>query len=102
MLRGDVGAHIRPANVRRDGAQVDDDAARFATLGIRTADGSWLLGFHGGRFGTDGEVHALDIDLQNALEIGDGALCDFVALFVCDLAGVGFQHGSGRGRRKGA
>ena len=34
MLGGDVGATSRCANVRRERTQVDDHAARFATLGI--------------------------------------------------------------------
>ena len=85
MLGGDVGARISRADVRRDGSQIDDDTACFATLGIRTADDSRLLLFHGGGFGTNGEVRALYIDLQYALEIGDGTLCDVGARAVCDL-----------------
>ena len=63
VLGGDVGARISSANVGGDGSQVDDHAACLATLGIGTAHDSSLLRFHGGGFGTDGEVHALYIDL---------------------------------------
>ena len=91
MLGGDVGACSSRTNIRRGRSQVDDHAACFATLGISTANDSWLLRFHGGGFGTDGEVRALYIGLQYALKIVRGTLCDIGARFVCDLGLWGFS-----------
>ena len=102
VLGGDVGARTSRPNIRRGRSQVDNHAACFATLRISTANDSWLLRFHGGGFGTDGEVRALYISLQYALKIVRGTLCDISARFVCDLGLWGFsmnQQEAGKGAR---